>query len=837
MTDLKIKDKQLIQMKNISDTLIEATEHFSNQIKDREFAQSIHIFSSIVEGYEAIKKMHTLYGNNSKSTTDLLIKIERNLVFVANQLELKNLIKITEIVQFSLMPNFRKLNRTFLTHSIEKPKITIGIYHDKANPRDVYPKKRIDALIKEGEVQQANLIFFKSKDVDFGNKKIHGECYNDGYWETITYNFPDVIHNVGIASKHQQSITERKLRRLIPFTSFGVGNKFYLPKIMVKHRRYASLLVPFRMVADEQVVYDYLENEKTAVLKPILGARGESIYFVQKKGNRYTVTEHRQERIYNSAKFNEWIHNTLLKRKFSYMAQRYVECKTRDGEPFDIRAHMQKDAEGKWAITKIYPRIGNKHSILSNISRGGRTDNLRTFLFEEFGNKIGENYDKELRKLSLDLTNYLDRIHNFSLDELGLDLAIDNNGRFWLHEANNGPQSAYHEAERAVNTIGYAIYIAEKGIVKNNQLQNSKGQFNVKTSKLPFAEVDNCYRIGMLKSKQDDEKLAVACAYVAHYEKVQFYTFTPKDIDYNEMLIKGQFFENGEWVSKIIEYPDVIYDRFRLRGVKGYSNVYEELDGIPFTNEFYGNSISKLEVYDKFKSTGELDDILIPYEKIDKTGVIFKYIDEYGAVIVKPEVGSFARGVHFISKQDNNNYFMAEGEKEIEHSEISLRKYLNELLDKGTFIVQQYINTRTIDGQPFDIRVHMMKGGEGEWSFVDIYPRIGVRYATISVTSKGGYVGRISGFLGRNFPEIQNKKLEQGIKIASTHVTNTFSTLYNESFNEIALDLALDYNGNPYLIEVNVNKPGIINFEFDLARHAIPYSINLARQEDVKKNN
>src|SRR5699024_11271563 len=97
---------------------------------------------------------------------------------------------------------------------------------------------------------------------------------------------------------------------------------------------------------------------------------------------------------------------------------------------------------------------------------------------------------------------------------------------------------------------------------------------------------------------------------------------------------------------------------------------------------------------------------------------------------------------------------MAEGEKEIEHSEMSLRKYLNELLDKGTFIVQQYINTRTIDGQPFDIRVHMMKGGEGEWSFVDIYPRIGVRYATISVTSKGGYVGRIPGFLGRNFPEI-----------------------------------------------------------------------------------
>src|SRR5690625_2134410 len=222
-----------------------------------------------------------------------------------------------------------------------------------------------------------------------------------------------------------------------------------------------------------------------------------------------------------------------------------------------------------------------------------------------------------------------------------------------------------------------------------------KGQFNAKTSELPFAEVDERYRIAMLKSKEEDDKLAVACAYVAHYENVQFYTFTPQDVDYNEMLIKAKFFEQGEWVDKIVEYPNVIYDRFRLRGVKRYNNVYEELEGIPFTNEFYGNSISKLEVYDKLKSTGELDDIIIPYKKVEKVRDIFQYMDAYGAVIVKPEVGSFARGVHYIAKQENNNYFVAESDKETEYSEIALRKYLNELLEAGTFIVQQYIKTRT----------------------------------------------------------------------------------------------------------------------------------------------
>src|SRR5699024_12816110 len=67
-------------------------------------------------------------------------------------------------------------------------------------------------------------------------------------------------------------------------------------------------------------------------------------------------------------------------------------------------------------------------SILSNISRGGRTEDLTSLLVDEFGHKKGHTYGKELRQLALELTEYLDRIHNFSLDELGLDLAIDQTG-------------------------------------------------------------------------------------------------------------------------------------------------------------------------------------------------------------------------------------------------------------------------------------------------------------------------------------------------------------------------------------------------------------------------
>src|SRR5699024_1115656 len=142
------------------------------------------------------------------------------------------------------------------------------------------------------------------------------------------------------------------------------------------------------------------------------GARGENIYFIQKKGNRFTVTDHRIERIYNKDNFDEWIDQVLLRRQFSYMIQRYVDCSTKEREPYDIREHMQNNKHYKCQISIIYPSIGSKESILSNISRCRRTQDLTEFLMTQFGEKTGKKYDDKLRSLSVDLTEYLDRIHN-----------------------------------------------------------------------------------------------------------------------------------------------------------------------------------------------------------------------------------------------------------------------------------------------------------------------------------------------------------------------------------------------------------------------------------------
>lgn len=197
----KLKDEQFIQLQNISETLIEATEHFIKNIKERQFGQSIHIFSSIVEGYEAINQMLHLYTTDIDDSKNILNKIEPNLVLIAKKLEEKKLMKVAEIVQFSLMPNLRKLNRSFLEQSHDRT-ISIGVYHDKVNPKDVYSTERINALIKESEAQHVHLTFFSSEDVEFETKKVHSTVFRQGEWTKQTVDFPNVIDNIGATSKH-----------------------------------------------------------------------------------------------------------------------------------------------------------------------------------------------------------------------------------------------------------------------------------------------------------------------------------------------------------------------------------------------------------------------------------------------------------------------------------------------------------------------------------------------------------------------------------------------------------------------------------------------------------
>lgn len=106
-----LNNEQIKQMKNISETLIEATEHLIKDIENRDYVQTIQLFTSIVEGFNAIKSGLLTYKHSFKEITNLISYIEENFLVIIEALEKKEFTTLQQIVRFSLLQNFTKLHK------------------------------------------------------------------------------------------------------------------------------------------------------------------------------------------------------------------------------------------------------------------------------------------------------------------------------------------------------------------------------------------------------------------------------------------------------------------------------------------------------------------------------------------------------------------------------------------------------------------------------------------------------------------------------------------------------------------------------------------------------
>src|SRR5699024_4895884 len=96
--------------------------------------------------------------------------LEKYLTLIADELEKGQFIKVIEIIQFSLRPLLVRLQEALIEENgnqkTEKT-ISIGIFHSWINPREAYPKERLEATLNESIKQNTQLYFFTSDDVDF----------------------------------------------------------------------------------------------------------------------------------------------------------------------------------------------------------------------------------------------------------------------------------------------------------------------------------------------------------------------------------------------------------------------------------------------------------------------------------------------------------------------------------------------------------------------------------------------------------------------------------------------------------------------------------------------
>lgn len=132
----------------------------------------------------------------------------------------------------------------------------------------------------------------------------------------------------------------------------------------------------------------------------------------------------------------EWVSRFTAKRRF--LMQPFLHLHSRSGNPFDVRALVQKNAKGLWSLTGVAVREGAGLGLTSNLHGGGTALLAQPYLAAEFGAETAASVLATIRRLSRLVPTLLESSFG-RLGELGIDFGIDREGKVWLLEVNSKP--------------------------------------------------------------------------------------------------------------------------------------------------------------------------------------------------------------------------------------------------------------------------------------------------------------------------------------------------------------------------------------------------------------
>jgi hypothetical protein len=335
----------------------------------------------------------------------------------------------------------------------------IGMLHHRADPNKV---KKAYAYAAAAKAEGVDFFYFTPGRVNIKQQKIIGKVYENGQWIEKEFPFPDVIYNASypVSDKAEQIIDY--LFDRIPFTSHSIGDKISVYNRINKAKKFNQYLIPFHKLTDVQVFLNMINRYKKVIIKPLSGHQGGGVVLIEKYGSHYNMNAAELQSSINEKQLIEWISHKIQEK--DYLVQQFITSQTKSGHVFDFRLHVQKNGDGKWVITSIYPRIGRLGTITSNMGSGGYSTYLEIFLKTEFGDSW---YDiqRYLEQFAITFSNHFDSLYGNKLDELGIDVGIDENQKLWLFEVNwrPGPPNIFNvELDVAKNTILYAKYLADR---------------------------------------------------------------------------------------------------------------------------------------------------------------------------------------------------------------------------------------------------------------------------------------------------------------------------------------------------------------------------------------
>lgn len=308
------------------------------------------------------------------------------------------------------------------------------------------------------------LIYIRPQDVNIEKGTVQGKILIDNEWIKTEAPLPNFIDISIYCYKKKNRKIMNYLREKV-FLSDNNTNRLgkeKLQKILKQDTNFAHLTIPSFKIRDSLGdLKKFLDKYSTIVMKPIRGERGKGIYILSHHGENYLVGHNKEEMTLSHDELEHFFSETI--KNNNYIAQKYIQSRTLQGDPFDCRVHVEKNGAGKWEIAKKYIRIGIGQKVISNVNQGGGISEPKPFLKANFGDQWKE-IDEKLNNLGKTLPYKIEDLRQTHIMSLGIDVGIDKTGELYVFESNSAPSTKALKAEVTMLRTDYYKYIVDNKV-------------------------------------------------------------------------------------------------------------------------------------------------------------------------------------------------------------------------------------------------------------------------------------------------------------------------------------------------------------------------------------
>lgn len=324
----------------------------------------------------------------------------------------------------------------------------VGIFCQRYPGPSLYgPQTRFfRRLIEIGREMGMFVYIFETGDVDRRRAAIAGSTWvpRQG-WVRVTCPLPHVFYDRGMVTQSVMRVHQwLRLRGVKQFNGY-VGSKLWVYRLLADDPKLARYIPPTKVLRHTSDLVHMVKKHGTVYVKSAGGGKGIGIWVVSgQAGHGYTYrftdarARIRRGRTHDPSLI---VQRLLAAPRQPWFIQPRLNLLDWRGGIFDARILVQRDGQGVLGVTGTGARIGPKGSIISNIHGGGHARALPPLLEQCLGlsEQEAKAFEQRIEDIALASARLIDKAirKTGTVGELGIDIAIDRDGRLWFLEANS----------------------------------------------------------------------------------------------------------------------------------------------------------------------------------------------------------------------------------------------------------------------------------------------------------------------------------------------------------------------------------------------------------------